>query len=224
MPALVVTGVAREAKIASAPGVVTLCSGGSPARLRQLLGHQDPAGISCVMSFGIAGGLNPELVPGHVVVADAVVSQVHRWAADKELTEAIIGALQTRSELTVLRASILGVDRALIDPVSKSTSRARTGAAVVDMESHITAEYAEAHNLRFAALRVVCDPASRSLPPLVNHALDADGRISFKGVARSLISEPGQIADLLKLARDSQIAFRALTKAGGVWRRAFPKA
>ena len=224
MSALVVTGVAREARIAAAPGVETICSGGSPARLRELLAHHEPSKTPVVISFGIAGGLNPALVPGHVIVADAVLSHAHRWPADKELTDALMGALQSRSDLSVMRASIAGVDRALLDPLSKGSMRAHTGAAVVDMESHIAAEYAAEHGLRFAAIRVVCDPASRSLPPLVNDALAPDGSVSLGGVFRSLVREPGQIGDLLHLARDSQIAFRSLARAGAVWRQAFPKA
>lgn len=224
MSVLVVTGVAREARIAAAPGVEAICSGGSPARLRELLRRHDPAKTPVVVSFGIAGGLNPALIPGHVIVADAVVSHVHRRPADGELTDALMGALQSRSDLSVLRASIAGVDRALLDPMSKSAMRARTGAAVVDMESHIAAEYAEEHGLRFAAIRVVCDPAGRSLPPLVNDALNPDGSVSLRGVFGSLRRQPGQIGDLIRLARDSQAAFRALTRAGAVWRQAFPRA
>ncbi len=224
MSALVVTGVAREARIAAAPGVETICSGGSPARLRKLLACHDPSQTPIVMSFGIAGGLNPALTPGHVVIADAVLSDGGRWKTDRDLTEALVGALQSRSDLRVLRASIVGVERALLDPLAKSSMRAQTGAAVVDMESHIAAQYAAEHGLRFAAIRVVCDPASRSLPPLVNDALAPDGSVSLRGVFRSLAREPGQIGDLLRLARDSQTAFRALARAGAVWRQAFPKA
>ena len=221
MSVLVVTGVAREARIAAAPGVQTICSGGSPSRLHELLAHHDPAETAVILSFGIAGGLNPALIPGHVIVADAVVSHVHRWPTDAELTDALMGALQSCSDLSVVRASIAGVDHALLDSIAKNASRVHTGAAVVDMESHIAAEYAAAHGLRFAAIRVVCDPANRSLPPLVNEALEPDGSISFRGVFRSLTRQPGQIGDLIRLARDSQVAFRALERAGAVWRQAF---
>src|SRR5262245_14971293 len=108
MPVLVVTGVRREAKIAEGPGVKTVCSGGSPARLRTLLAGQDPYGITAVMSFGIGGGLNPALEPGHVVVADAVTTRDGRWPTDKKITEALIRALPSNNtELKVLRASLL---------------------------------------------------------------------------------------------------------------------
>jgi hopanoid-associated phosphorylase len=224
MAVLVVTGVAREARIAAGPGVETICSGGSPARLRSLLARHDHTGITTVMSFGIAGGLNQALIPGHVIVADAVLTDTQRWPTDTAITNALIRALPGGDSLKVLRATILGVDLALLDPAAKSEARARTSAAVVDMESHIAAEYAAERGLPFAAVRVVCDPASHSLPPLVNEALKPDGSVSLKGVFGSLRRDPGQIGDLIRLARDSQIAFRSLAKAGAVLQAAFAKA
>jgi hopanoid-associated phosphorylase len=224
MPVLVVTGVAREAKIAAGPGVVTVCSGGSPERLRTLLSRQDPKGIAAVISFGIAGGLNPALETGHVVVADAVISADRRRITDPTLADALIRALSEVGKVNLLRATVAGAEIALADPRAKSAARTQTGAAVVDMESHIAADYAALHGLPFGAVRVVCDPASDSLPALVNEALNPDGSISFKGVFRSLRREPEQIFDLLKLAHTSHTAFGVLKKAGSVLKRAFAKA
>lgn len=224
MPVLVVTGVAREAKLAAGPGVVTVCSGGSPHRLRTLLARQDPRGITAVLSFGIAGGLNPALETGHVVVADAIISSDNRRMTDRSLADALIRALSEVGRVKLLRATVAGAEVALVDPRSKSAARAQTGAAVVDMESHIAADYANAHGLPFGAVRVVCDPASDSLPPLVNEALNEDGSISYKGVFRSLRREPEQILDLLKLARTSHTAFGVLGRAGKVLKAAFAKA
>ena len=62
----------------------------------------------------------------------------------------------------------------------------------------------------FAALRAVCDPADRGLPPLVHHALTASGGVSISGVIGSLLRNPGQIGDLVRLGRESRLAFAAL--------------
>ena len=45
----------------------------------------------------------------------------------------------------------------------KAALRSETGAAAVDMESHIAAAYAAEAGLPFAALRVISDPATRAL-------------------------------------------------------------
>ena len=220
MQVLVVTGVAREAGIARGSGIRTICSGGSPGRLRRILADEDFSDIVAVTSFGIGGGLNPALAPGHIVIADAIVSVGGRRAADNFITEALMKALNAVEGAHVLRASIAGVDEALVSADAKTECRTRTGAALVDMESHIAAEYAVERGVPFAAVRAVCDPADRGLPPLVNHALDSDGGISIPGVLGSLVRHPGQIGDLIRLGRDSRMAFRALEDVAQAFRRA----
>src|SRR5262245_61001217 len=120
MAVLVITGVAREAKFATGPGIVTVCSGGSPHRLRMLLARQDPRGITAVISFGIAGGLNPALETGHVVVADAVISPYNRRMTDRSLADALIRALSEVGKVKLLRATVAGAEIALASPSAKS--------------------------------------------------------------------------------------------------------
>ena len=73
---LVITGLAQESKIAAGPGVShVVCSGSDPERLRGRLTRLDPTGLRAVISFGIAGGLDPSLHPGDVVVATAVIAE-----------------------------------------------------------------------------------------------------------------------------------------------------
>ena len=70
MPALlVITGLQREAAIAAATGVVTVCSGGRQDVLEQRLEAMPPP-LGGVLSFGIAGGLSPDLKSGDIVVLD----------------------------------------------------------------------------------------------------------------------------------------------------------
>ena len=100
---LVVTGLQREARIAAGDGIVTLCSGSNPELLRERLSalvsarpreSGDPAqeswipafagmngGEICgVLSFGLAGGLAPDLQPGDMVLATLEVPP-DRWEA-----------------------------------------------------------------------------------------------------------------------------------------------
>jgi hopanoid-associated phosphorylase len=206
---LVVTGVAREARIAAGFGIVTLCSGGSPARLRDLLATYDASGLSAVVSFGIAGGLDPALASGDVVAGSEIAFGGAKLPTDPALTRSLLGALAGRASA----GGIAGVDIAMVDAAGKAAAYRATGAAVVDMESHVAGEFAARHGVSFAALRVVCDPAHHGLPPLVNEALKPDGSVSLTGVLGSLMRNPGQIPDLIRLARQSAVAFRALEAA-----------
>jgi hypothetical protein len=80
------------------------------------------------------------------------------------------------------------------------------------MESHIAARAAAAHNLPFAVLRVICDPADRTLPPAALVGMKPDGSIDYEAVLRSVMSHPQQLLSLLYLVRDSAIAFRTLLR------------
>ena len=73
-----------------------------------------------------------------------------------------------------------------------------------------------AHGLPFAALRAICDPATRDLPPAALIALNAAGAISLPDIARSIARQPSQIIGLLMLARDAAAARSALQRHVGL--------
>ena len=208
-PVLVVTGLAREAKLAEGPGVVTVRGGGSPTRLRTLL--EENASCRAVVSFGIAGGLDPALTPGTIVIATRVIASGKRWPSHVAIARHWGTHLQNSLEPVVL-ADIAGADAPLLAASDKSALRAATGAASVDMESHVAAEFAAARDLPFAAIRVVCDPAGRNLPPLAGKALRPDGRLAFAAIFASLARNPAQLAALPRLARDAAAAFASLSR------------
>jgi hypothetical protein len=62
---LIVTGLAQEARIAAGPGMTVICSSSDPAQLRALLTVFDPLTIRGVISFGVAGGLDPIEIRRH---------------------------------------------------------------------------------------------------------------------------------------------------------------
>jgi adenosylhomocysteine nucleosidase len=216
-PVLVVTGVAKEARIAVGAQVETVCSGGIPERLRQIFRERTEPACRAVVSFGVAGGLDPQLVPGDIVLATSVVSSLGTHTSNPALIEKLHSALQVDRRLRIVQASLAGADEAIANPAAKRMLFERHGTAAVDMESHIAAAYAAAHGLPFAAIRVVCDPAARGLPPLVASALKPNGSISLPGVFGSLARQPGQIVDLIRLGRDARRAFRALGCVPGSW-------
>ena len=206
---LIVCGLEREAALARAPHRVTLVSGGEPERLARQLGTMDPSDFSAVISFGVAGGLDPVLTAGAVLIPDMVVDAVGaRWSAD----ESVAGLLRAKLP-GASRGALAGVGSPVLDPAGKAALRRRTGAAAVDMESHIAAAFAAGHGIPFAALRTVSDPAGRSLPPLARVALDADGRLAWRAILKSLIAQPAQLTLLPGTARDARRGFAALGQA-----------
>lgn len=164
-----------------------------------------------MISFGIAGGLDPSLVPGDVVIATAIVSEAGRRETDSGCRDALVAAL-SRGGVKVSAADLAGVDAAIMSVEAKADLHARTGAAAVDMESHVAAEFAARHGLPFAAIRVVCDPAERALPAFVATALKPNGDPNILAVLTALARRPAHLPALIRLARDSGRAFAALSR------------
>ena len=71
---IAVVGLAREARIAAGPGVHCLVGGGDGERLAADLEHAASEGARAILSFGIAGGLDPILLPGAYVIGTAVTA------------------------------------------------------------------------------------------------------------------------------------------------------
>ncbi|TXN19391.1 phosphorylase [Methylobacterium sp. WL9] len=213
---LAVAGLAREARIAAGDGVETLQAGGRPAVLRDRLAALPDRPLRAVISFGIAGGLDPDLAPGDVVIGSAVI--VVAEGGDRRLPcdPAIVAAHAERLAALgrrVVSADVAGVEAAILTAGAKAALHARTGAAVVDMESHVAAAFAARRGLPFAILRVVCDPAERALPAFAAAALKPNGDPDVPAVLRALVRREARIGELVRLARDSGEAFRGLGRA-----------
>jgi adenosylhomocysteine nucleosidase len=64
----------------------------------------------------------------------------------------------------------------------------------------------------FAVLRAVADPADRDLPPAAVTALSEAGKIKGGKVLGSVLRQPGQIGELVLLARNAAAARSALVR------------
>jgi hopanoid-associated phosphorylase len=213
-PVLIVTGLVQEARIAAGPGMAVICSSSDPQQLRALLTVLDPATIRGVISFGVAGGLDPSLKSGDVVVATEVTSGDARWLAGLSLNEAQIANIAL-GRRRVVRGGLAGVEEVVVAQSSKAALRSETGAAAVDMESHIAAAYAAENDLPFAALRVIADPASRTLPALARSAIKPNGEIDLRKIIGGLARNPQSLRALVSTGLDFNRALKSLRGCRG---------
>jgi hopanoid-associated phosphorylase len=205
---LAATGLQRERRILEGPGVTAIAGGGDAERLERALELQIQ-GARGLASIGIGGGLAPGLEAGDWVVADAVLAGEARWETDKAWS-ARLGDL-----LGAQRGTIVGSDTIVATAADKARLHAATGSLAVDMESHVVARVAARHGKPFVALRVISDPAERGLPPAALVGMAPDGGPAIGAVLRSLLSRPGQLPALLRLARDAERAFGSLLRGRG---------
>ena len=197
----VVVGLATEARIARRAGWAVATGGGTAAGATAAAIALVEQGCTGLISFGLAGGLDPALRPGTLIVPSAVIDGDASHATDPNLSRMLGGATPH-----VLH----GADAIVASVAAKRMLRERTGAAAVDLESGSVARVAVARGVPFAALRAICDPAGRALPPAALTALDSGGEISVWRVLASIAAHPAQLPALIALARDAAAAKRSL--------------
>ena len=201
---VIVCGLAAEAKIAAAPSVTVIAGGGDSARLTATLDAL-PDTTTHLLSFGVAGGLDPALRPGDLRVATAVLSG-ERLEADPAWSARLAAALG------VARAPFAGSDAIVADIAAKAALWAATGAACVDMESDIVARAAARRGIAWVAIRAITDPAARALPHAAMVGMRPDGSIDVPAILRSLGKNPGQLPGLIRAGSDARAAFAALLR------------
>ncbi len=213
-PILIVTGLVQEARIAAGPGMTVICSSSDSQQLRALLTVFDPSTIRGVISFGVAGGLDPSLKSGDVVVATEVVAGDARWLAGLALNEELIANV-AMGRRRVVRGGLAGAEEVVAAQARKAALWIQTGASAVDMESHIAAAYADEAGLPFAALRVISDPAHRALPALARNALKPNGEIDLRKVLRGVARNPRALRALVSTGIDFNRALKSLRGCRG---------
>jgi adenosylhomocysteine nucleosidase len=213
-PILIVTGLVQEARIAAGPGMTVICSSSDPQQLRALLTVFDPTTIRGVISFGVAGGLDPSLKPGDVVVATEVLAGDTRWLAGLALNEELVASV-AMGRRRVVRGSLAGAEQVVSARALKAALHLETGAAAVDMESHIAAAYAAEAGLPFAALRVISDPATRALPALAMAALKPNGEIDLRKILSGVARNPMTLRALVSTGIDFNRALKSLRGCRG---------
>jgi adenosylhomocysteine nucleosidase len=217
---IALVGLAFEARIAAGPGVLVVCRGrGMSDLLRLAIG----AGCRSIISFGVARGLAPDLIPGDCVVASAIIDYPAVRPTDplwsRKLAEMIPDARH---------GPIMGVNSVVSDPADKRKLHASTRAVAVDMESHLVARLADAHGLAFAAVRVIIDPAHRVVPPAALLAMAPGGSTDVSAMLWEILVRPSQVSPLMRLATDAIAARTALVRLRRVlgasfsWEREVP--
>src|SRR5450759_1272852 len=112
-PVLIVTGLVQEARIAAGPGMTVICSSSDPQQLRALLTVFDPTTIRGVISFGVAGGLDPSLRSGDVAVATEVMAGDVRWLAGLSLNDELVSGIAL-GRRRVVRGGLAGVEEVVV--------------------------------------------------------------------------------------------------------------
>ncbi len=200
--AAVVVGLAAEARIARRLGLPVAIGGGTTEGAHAAACLLMAEGASALISFGLAGGLDPALRPGALIVPATVIAGDERFATDANLSRMLGGA----TDDVVLGAGAVIASCGGKAPASTSEPALRRPI----WRAARWRALPRPQGVPFAVLRAICDPAERALPPAALAALDARGAIGVWRVATSLVARPGQLPALLALAADAMAARRSL--------------
>jgi adenosylhomocysteine nucleosidase len=221
----------HETLTALADGTLLAVSGMGRTAAAQSARALMDAGATALVSWGMAGGLDPALaagtifLPSEVISLDGVtVTTAGHWR------ERLSSAVAARVHITqgpVTQGRLLTSPKAIGSPADKAKVFRETGAVAVDMESLAIAEAAHSRQLPFLAVRVIVDSAADALPRAVTAAADSEGQLRVWRLMGALARAPADLGSLIRLARRYRAANRSLAavaRVGSLAPFAFPSA
>src|SRR5689334_15530379 len=137
-----VTGLNREARVIARPDILTVVGGGDQHALESQVHAALAQGAKRILSIGICGALSAALRVGDCIVATEIVGAGLRVSTDPEWTRELLERVPSAKP-----AILAGSDDIISTREAKSRLHRETGAAVVDMESHIAARIARERDL-----------------------------------------------------------------------------
>ncbi len=214
-----ITGIASEAAAALRAvralrleqHVRVACAGPGIERAHNTAHRLIHEGAERLLSFGLAGALDPGLKPGTLILPTHILGpQGIALPVDSNIHESLTAMLAPLTKSTGL---LVSTQRIIDNAQSKKALAAESRAVAVDMESFGVAAAATGAKIPFAVLRAIADPAERSVPLAAQKGVDPDGRLRPLAVMAELLRYPSELADIARLARDNNRAMRALGRA-----------
>ncbi|MCP4759544.1 MAG: hypothetical protein GY894_03675 [Planctomycetes bacterium] len=145
---------------------------------------------------GVAGALVPEMGSGTAHYVSEVFTQ-SGIRKSPVLSEGI---------------RVTGADVVVATPSDKAALAARTGAHIVDMESHAFAEAADAAGHQWAIVRGVSDGVEHHLPAGCDRWFSPSGHLRPLVTTLDLARRPGDILPLMAFGRRTRMAMQEVVK------------
>ena len=166
-------------------------------------------GATALLSWGCAGGLDPKLSPGGLILPKTVITSdqilYHIDATWHEsLCKRLIGHVDFQTEPVVESATVVRT------PGEKAILFHETGAIGVDMESAAVGAVAQEARVPFMVVRAVADSTDMTIPDISLNAVDEFGRLSLLKLIQGLAGHPTELFALIRVARSYRAAQRTL--------------
>jgi adenosylhomocysteine nucleosidase len=200
-------------------GTLLVVSGIGPVSAAEGARRLVLSGARALISWGVAGGLDPQLAPGTLVLPEAVISPEGRvFPTTDEWRERVRAAVAVSHP--VCGGRLLTCREPLGSTDAKARAFRETAAVAVDMESSAVAEVAASQRLRFLAVRAIVDTAADVVPRAALMAA-SPGRLSVRlgRLLTALAGAPAELPALVRLAsryRAARGALAAVARSGAL--------
>jgi adenosylhomocysteine nucleosidase len=169
-----------------------------------------------MVSTGCAGALAPELMPGDLAVASAIVGNGGEHFATDTVQRERFGRVAERAALRFTDGPVLCSPHVLATAADKRSAAAR-GPIAVEMEGAPIAAYAAQAGTAFVSVRAILDAADTELQHDGRVIDPQSGAVKPLALVRYLTTHPAAVTDLLAVQRMMKAAQTSLGKVFGAW-------
>lgn len=195
--------------VPASPEVWVVWSGIGSERAKDAAHALLAAGAQALVSWGAAGGLDPALSAGTLLLAEAVVVPGQgRYPVDLRWRASLRARLM--GHVAFVEGPLASTRKVLDDPAQKAALFRATGALAADMESGAVAAVAKQRGKPFLVVRVIADTAAMAMPRRLLHEVDDWGRIRPTSLVAMTLRNPSELVRLLRLGRRYFSALRTL--------------
>ena len=156
--------------------------------------------VDCIVSFGFAGSLDPNLNNGHVIIPKNLVTYNNKQKL--KLSQKYRLIIKKRLNMTYLNENDLtSVDEIINDKKIKTQLFNKFNVSSIDMESEAINNISREFQIPFIILRVIFDDTKFSIPEFIKKNTDHKGNVKYTKVLIDLVKEPFQIFEFFKLIK-----------------------
>ena len=191
---------------------------GKKNAVASLLSVMDRFPLRMILSIGYAGGLDPDLDVGDLLIADKILDVVSQpsdapssasWTIDPDLVDRVM-AVPVGQKAKAKRGTLLTVDQVVAHPEEKQKLYDQSGAMAVDMETSVLVQLAQEKAIPFLSIRAISDTANEELLD-VSPFVSPDGEVSPLKAGWYVATHPSSLKFLNTIRQHASRATNVMT-------------